>query len=37
VDGLAAVVDGIADVADLAGGDTKFFATDFHGFTRINK
>ena len=34
VDVLAAAA-GIVDAADLAGDDTKTFATDFHGFTRI--
>src|SRR5580658_521578 len=36
-DGLVVVVDGIADVAGLVGDDTNFFATDWHGFTRIRE
>jgi len=30
VDGLVVVVDAIAAAAGLVGGDTSFFATDFH-------
>jgi hypothetical protein len=36
VDVRAAVV-GIADAAGLVGGDTRTFATDLHGFSRIRK